>query len=398
MSVSDQHNGSISPPPDEEEISLLDLILVLVRRRWMITHVILGFLSLSLLYAVVASSEYTADSRVIREVESKSASGLPSGGLAALRGLGISLGGMTEGLSAEAYPEILQSREVRLAVARDTFGFPNYEERMTYVERIDQPPGILGLLRRYTIGLPGVIAGEEDSLQTGQGPSGPSRLEMKAAQAVGNLVSASIDDETGLMRVQAVTSSPTLSSEIAWSFLSHLRDRVRTIRTEKARQNLSFIEERFQEVKDELRVAEERLANFVDRNQNLNSAELRTERDRLQRQVRFKSELFSELQTQQTQSRIELQRSAPVITIVEEPVPPVKPSGPNRTLIVFVGLFVGALIAVGTAFIQAFLLSPGEEAEEQEKIEEIREAFAPVMRWAGRFGNENPLRTEDSAD
>jgi uncharacterized protein involved in exopolysaccharide biosynthesis len=140
------------------------------------------------------------------------------------------------------------------------------------------------------------------------------------------------------------------------------------------------MEERFTEVEQELRVAEEELATFVDRNSGIQSARLETERERLQRQVSFKSELYQQLQAQVTQARIELQRSEPVITIVEEPVPPMERSAPKRKLIVLLTLILGGFLGIGAAFVSAFFNNTEEDTEEQEKLEEIKASLIPE-RW-----------------
>ena len=149
---------------------------------------------------------------------------------------------------------------------------------------------------------------------------------------------------------------------------------MRTIRTQKARDNLTFVNERFDEAQAELQAAEERLAAFNDRNRDIQSARLRTERDRLQRQVRFAADLYSEFQTQRTQAEIELQRSQPVITILEAPTPPLKRSAPQRTLIVLLSVILGGLIGVGGAFVRTFF-SNQEDDEEKEKLQQIKKAF-----------------------
>ena len=179
------------------------------------------------------------------------------------------------------------------------------------------------------------------------------------------------------MSVSVMAEEPRLAASMANSFLQHLTDRVSAIRTEKARRNLAFMEERFAEVEQELRAAEEELAPFVDQNSGIQSARLETERERLQRQVSFKSELYQQLQAQVTQARIELQRSEPVITVVEEPVPTMNRSAPQRTLIVLLTLILGGFLGVGAAFVKAFFDNTEEDAEEQEKLDEIKASLIP---------------------
>lgn len=368
----------------EDEVSLLDLLLVLVRNRRLIVMVTGVFVLCGLTYAVLAPLEYTSSARVVREAESNTQSGL--GGLGALRGLGINLGGASSGLTTEAYPVLLKSREVRLGVVRDTFRIAPDVPPMTLVEYFNQPSGILGTViggvKTYTIGLPGLLLNDAEPERpavadtVGGGVAYPTKDEEDAIQAVEGMVTTFTDSDTGIMTVSATAGDPVLAASIVESFIEHLTERVRAIRTEKARQNLVFIQDRFETAKEDLQEAEERLAQFADRNRQLGTAQLETERNRLQRRVQFAKDYYSELQTQVTQAEIDLQRSQPVITVVERPVPPLIRSAPRRTLIVLMSLVLGFFIALGIAFVRAFVSAPPDSVEERDKLNEVREAFA----------------------
>jgi uncharacterized protein involved in exopolysaccharide biosynthesis len=319
----------------------------------------------------------------VREAQEDMPSGL-SGGLAALQGFGINIGGASSGLTPQAYTEILGSREVRLAVVRDTFYFADEDRTTTFVDYVDRPPGLIGTILKYTIGLPGTImealqGDERTAVETQSGTRVyPTEAEEEAIKAIGDRISSSVDQETGLMSVSATAGEASLAAGLTESFLQHLTDRVSAIRTEKARRNLAFMEDRFTEVEQELRAAEEELATFVDRNSGIQSARLETERERLQRQVSFKSELYQQLQAQVTQARIELQRSEPVITVVEEPVPPLRRSAPRRMLVVLLCLILGGILGLAGAFVKSFLDSTEDDAEENEKLEEIKKSLVPA--------------------
>jgi uncharacterized protein involved in exopolysaccharide biosynthesis len=379
--------GANGAPPQrpyaEDEVSLLDILLVIARHKQLILRTVLVFTVLGVAYALLASEEYTSTAKVVREAQEDMPSGL-SGGLAALQGFGINIGGASSGLTPQAYADILSSREVRLAVVRDTFYFADEDTMTTFVDYVDRPPGLVGTILKYTIGLPGTImeAVQGDQRTAVETQSGarvyPTEAEEEAIKAIGDRISSSVDQETGLMSVSATAGEASLAAGLTESFLQHLTDRVSAIRTEKARRNLAFMEDRFTEVEQELRAAEEELATFVDRNSGIQSARLETERERLQRQVSFKSELYQQLQAQVTQARIELQRSEPVITVVEEPVPPLRRSAPRRMLVVLLCLILGGILGLAGAFVKSFLDSTEDDAEENEKLEEIKKSLVPA--------------------
>jgi len=375
---------------EEDEISLLDILLVLARNKMLILKTTGVFVLLGLLIAVFSAAEYTSSSRLIRETTEAASANL--GGLASLgRGLGLSIGGATEGLTAEAYPDILTSREVRLAVIRNRYYFRDVRDTLTLTAYLEQRKGFfskaVNTVQEYTIGLPGKIlsaikGGDEyvPIATSGGQLVYPTEEEEDAMEAVSNWLSVNVDQETGIMSIRVTTHDALLSAQIAESFINHLTERVRAIRTQKARENLEFVEGRFDEARQELEQAEQALAQFRDRNQNISTARLQTELDRYQRQVTFASQLYSDLQAQLTQAQIELQRSEPVITVVESPVPPREKSGPNRKLIVILSLFLGGGFGIGLAFVMQFVGNVESDDEESGKMQEIKEAFVP-KRW-----------------
>jgi uncharacterized protein involved in exopolysaccharide biosynthesis len=377
-----------SGPPREDEVSLLDILLVLARHKTLIVRTVLVFTLLGVTYALLAPEEFTSEARVVREAQTEGGD-LPGGiSSGALSGFGISLGGSASGLTPAAYPDVLQSREVRLAVVRDTFRFPDAERPMSYVDYVNRPSGPLSTVLDYTLWLPwtlksalgNAISGSSAPVGTTESgePMIPSDEEDEALKAISDKISASVDEETGLMTISATAGGPQLASALAESFLNHFTKRVREIRTEKVRQRLAFVEERFREAEQELETEEDRLAQFLERNQNPTTATLQFRRDRLQRQVSFKEQLYSELQSQLTQTRLDLQRRQPVVTVVERPVPPVNPSGMGlRTILIF-AVFAGGIVSVGIIFVRTFATAVEERGPTHAaKLEEIRSALRP---------------------
>jgi len=339
-----------------ETVSILDVLLVVVRNRKLIGLITLSFVVLGSLFAILTPPKYTASAKMLRESTTEAPSRL-TGGLLALSGLGISLTGGTAGITVEAYPDILKSREVLLAVARSSIYFATLDTSMSLVDYYNQPPGILGSmlegLASITIELPGTILRmfrDDTPGGTGLGNSEelvyPREEVEETLKRLGELVRVNIDRNTGIMEISVTTHDPLLSAQLAKKLTENLTERVRAIQTQKAREDLEFIQIQFIEAQQELEMAEDRLAWFADRNRNPKTANLQIEMERFQRKVVFKTQLFTDLQTKLTQEEIELQRSVPVITILQAAVPPLKSSEPKRKLILFTSLFLGCAVGI----------------------------------------------------
>ncbi len=365
-----------------QEASLLDLLLIVARNRKLIITTTLCCAALALMLALFSASKYTSSAKVIREVETDN-SMRNLGGLSLLSGIGLNLGGSSTGLTPDAYPDVLSSREVRLAVVRDTFHFRDIDQTLTFTEYANRV-NWKTYVKRFTIGLPGTIIKairppvDRTEVNTGVTQAYPTVEEEEAIKYISELIGTAIDQETGLMIIASTTHDPFLSRDITQRFVEHLVERIETIRTQKAKRDLNFIKQRYEVARDSLVSTENSLAFFNDRNTNPQSARLRTQQARLQRQVTFKSELFSDLQAQLTQAEIDLQRSRPVITLLEKPVPPIKASGPRRLMLIAVGIVVGLILGVGLALVTSVLQNLRAKQEEEAKLDEIATAFSPA--------------------
>jgi hypothetical protein len=412
-------------PPPEDEITLTELLVTLSRGRGLIVLSVVGIGLLGAVYSLSVPSEYTSESKVIREAgEGGGGGGLPGGIGGIAQGFGIDLGGGSVGLTPGSYPEIATSREVRLAVARDTFYFPSTGRRTTFVDHVNQPPTTLDQVLRYTVYLPWTLKGALGSLvgggekrpveagsvvgtdSTEQELIYPTEEEEEAIQVLSDMVSASVAESGalegggGLMTVSVSSNSPVLSARLNERLVDHLRSRVRELRTRNTRQNLQFVEGRFEEAKRELDAAEDRLVQFLERNKGVlaggRKPQLESRRERLQREVGFKEQLYSQLQKQVTQARLKLQKEQPVVTVAEQPTPPAKASAPNRTLNVVLALFLGGLFGVGGTFLRSAIRSQEGGEEGKKQIQEIKEAWKPSGIISGvreELGNER--KSED---
>jgi uncharacterized protein involved in exopolysaccharide biosynthesis len=365
-------------------VSIIDVVLEVARGRKLLALVAGSFFFVGVLYVALAPEQYTSSARIVREAkDEKSISGGIGSGLSSLQGLGINLGGLGRGvgLTIDAYPEVLKSREVRLAVARDTFRFPDTRSPITYVQYVNRDPGLAELVFDYTLRLPftlkEMLLAPENGSRMSADTLYPTEEEKKAIDVLNEKVKVSIGKESQLMNVMVTESSPQLAAALAESFLDHLDQRVRHIRTRKARKDLSFIRDQYEEAEANLRRTEERLEEFLSRNASINSPQLRFERNRLQRQVDFASQLYESVQKQLTQSRIDLRKEETVITVVERPVPPLRRSAPKRLFILIVSGFLGVFFGFGAILLRNFLNVQLDQPEEAEKIEEIKNKLVP---------------------
>jgi uncharacterized protein involved in exopolysaccharide biosynthesis len=112
-----------------------------------------------------------------------------------------------------------------------------------------------------------------------------------------------------------------------------------------------FVEARAAEAEIALRQAENRLQDFLQRNRVIGgSPELAFERDRLQREVTLRQQLYTSLLQNREEARIREVRDIPVITVIEAPQLPVLSEGRKSVFKALLGALVGSVVGLLIAF------------------------------------------------
>jgi uncharacterized protein involved in exopolysaccharide biosynthesis len=112
-----------------------------------------------------------------------------------------------------------------------------------------------------------------------------------------------------------------------------------------------FVEGRLAVAGADLRDAEDRLERFLRANGDLSrSPELTIERERIQRDVGLRQQVFTSLTQSYEEARIREVRDTPAITILEPPSVPTEPASRGRAVRVVLGLLLGAFFGSLVAF------------------------------------------------
>jgi uncharacterized protein involved in exopolysaccharide biosynthesis len=158
--------------------------------------------------------------------------------------------------------------------------------------------------------------------------------------------------------------------------LNDFNQRTRNLR---ARERRKFAEARTNEAQKDLEIIEDSLRGFLTRNRQLEfSPQLLFERNRLERQVALRQEVYQTLRREYEIARIEEVNDTPVLTVVDPAVAPATPSSPRRIRMAFVAGVLGLLLGVALAFLLEYL----ERSREQQPL--VYQRVAQAWRRSGR--------------
>ncbi len=348
-------NTKTATPVADDEIDLIDLAKTFWSGRRIIIQSIVICGILGFLIAIFTSKEFVATTIMVPS-GSDGASKLGGlGGLAAMAG--INLGSATGSeLSPTVYPQIISSLPYQLELMKTPLNFKELNQSVTffdYYAEIKKPNPFV----KYTLGLPGVILkaikGEEQDKTVASAETKPFELSIKQRDVrliLSELISLDVNPKEGILTLSTRMPEARAAAQLGQHAQELLQQYIIEFKIKKAKANLDFIQQRFDETAQKFEVAQKRLASFRDRNKNVSLATAKTEEERLISEYNLVYGTYSELAKQLEQAKIQVKQDTPVFTIIEPISVPTKRSKPNRPMILFIWLFLGGVIGTGIVF------------------------------------------------
>ncbi|WP_297095273.1 Wzz/FepE/Etk N-terminal domain-containing protein [uncultured Draconibacterium sp.] len=354
----------------EDEIDLIALAKTLWEGRKFILITVFAFMVMGIAVALFTPKEYTASTTVVPQISDGSSK---IGGLSSLAAMaGFNLNDMTGGntqLSPMVYPQIIKSVPFQLELMNTPFSFPGQRDSLsiyTYYTEV-RKTGFLEGLKKYTIGLPGVIIkvikGEEENAineTTTNGYVTLTKEQEKVRKMLSKKVNLEVNDKDGFLTLSASTVNAELAAQVTQKALSMLQRYITNYKIEKASAQLRFIEERYIENKKEFESAQATLAEFRDKNKNVTSALARTQEEQLQSNYQLAFDVYSGLAQQLEQARIQVKEDTPVFSVLKPVTVPLEDNKSGLTTLI-IYTFVGMVVSIGWIFGKEFLNSIKEQ-------------------------------------
>jgi len=354
-------------PVADSEIDLIALAKTFWSGRHFVTKSILICGVLGFLIAITSPKEFVATTIMVPSGSTGGSNLGGLGGLAAMAGININTSSGSD-LSPTVYPQIVSSLPFQLELMKTPLNFSELVEPVTffdYYSRIQKP----NLLLKYTIGLPGVIfnlpgniikaiKGEESEKILSTDKNEPLELSDKQRDVrliLMDLILLETNTKEGVLTLSTKMPEARAAAQLGQRAQELLQQYITEFKIKKAKANLDFIQQRYDETAQKFESAQQKLASFSDRNKNVSLATAKTEEERLRSQYNLIFGIYSELAKQLEQAKIQVKQDTPVFTIIEPISVPTKRSKPNRPMILFVWLFFGGVIGTGIVFGKGYL-------------------------------------------
>ena len=373
ISISLPNDFKVVPANESDDngkdyIDLVEVARTIWNRRMTIVKFVMVGAVLGVFYALASSKEYRSVATLMPEYEAGSGGGTSS----LLRQYGSLLGisGGTYSSNSNAirvtlYPNIVQSSGFQLQMMYQPFYFSDIDSTVTIFDYFTElrKPGILSVIRGYTIGLPmklirglmSLVKEEEEEMVLDSLPGSESqilRLTKAESEMIAFLrqnITASLDEETGIVGVSVTMPNAQAAANIAEYAITLLTEYLVDYRVGKELTDLEFIEVQLAEATTRFENAQEELASFREQYRGNLSVRTQTEEQRLESNYQVAFNLYNSLMQQREQAKLKVQEQTPLFKTLE-PVQVPQDDESSGFLTLFVFVTVCGMLSLFTIF------------------------------------------------
>lgn len=352
-----------TPHIEEDEIDLIALAKKVWEGRKTIIKITLIFMGIGFFVAILTPKEFTTSTTMVPQTSSGKQIGGNLSGLAAMAGINLGSMGGESGIAPTLYPQIVGSIPFQKELLNTPLTFEGLKSKVTYADYFMniQRPGVLGTLKKFTIGLPGVILKAIKGKSTNPQLTTDNQLlsitddEYELIQQLEEQISLDVNIKDGYVTLSATMPEAMASAELAKKAQDLLQQYIIDYKVQKSKEQLKFIQGRYDEKEREFKGKQQGLARYRDRNQFMNSALAQTSLEVLQSEYDVAEKVYSELAKQLESQKIQVKEDTPVFTVLKPVSVPIEKSKPNRPLILIIWTFLGGILGVGMVFGKEFL-------------------------------------------
>lgn len=345
------------------EIDLLNILRTIWLGKKRIFKSIVICLIIGVIIILGTPKEYKSEVKLLVESGSNTSN---IGGLiqqfGGLAGINIGANKGEDALTPMLYPDIVKSTPFLIEVLQQKVQISKSDSTILVSDYLTTNIrlSLFGIIKKYTIGLPGTIIGwirhskkDDDISIKKQESKSLIRLTQKQydlLQSLSDLVKVNQDDETEILTISVETQDPIFSAMLADKINDLLTRYIIEYRIQKAKVDLLFIEERHKEAELRYRNAQSNLAHAKDQNKNIVLASAQINEENLLAEYNLTFNVYNSFSQQLEQAKLKVQEKTPVFKVLEPAKIPLQKSkprtGPILISMIFFGVIIGIMIIV----------------------------------------------------
>ena len=332
-------------------VDFIELLKVIGKDKRMMA-VFLGLAAvLGLAVAFGTPKEYKAS--VMLAPESTTGNSLTSNisSIASMVGMDMDFGSSSDAIYPELYPDLIGSNDFIVSlfpvevttkdgsVTTDYYDYLlNHTKKAWYTFPARLLHDIVAKLKTDDVPFTG------DSTKVN--PFHLSKMQHNIANKIGKSINCTVDKKTSVITIEVKDQDPVISAVMADSIKNRLQAFITQYRTQKARNDLAYMEKLFVEAKEEYVTARQQYADYSDANQDLILQTYRAKQEDLENEMQLKYNAYTQMYEQLQISKAKVQESTPAFTVVQSASVPLKHINKSKLMVMTIFMFLGFVLRV----------------------------------------------------
>ena len=357
---------------DEQEIDLIELAQKLFAEkrlifRWAVIAAVVG-----VIVAFSIPKEYTTTVKLAPEIsDSKGKMGGGLGALASMAGVNLGSGSSMDAVYPDLYPDVVKSIPFSVGLFDVKVKEADGDTTITvsdYLENYTSAPwwgAIMSLPGKAIGGIKSLFIDDDEEEGNGIDPFHLTKEENDIVQSLNDRIGVTVDSKNYVITITVSMQDPLVSAMLADSVAHNLKDYVTEYRTTKARHDMEYAKQINEEARADYYAAQQRYAEYVDKNHGISLNSRKTEEERLRNEAQLAFNLYNTTAQQLQAARVKVQENTPVYAVIEPASVPVMASKPKKVLILIGFVFLAvcaasAWILFGRGLKESFKSAPTE--------------------------------------
>ncbi len=332
---------------NESKMDVLGLLLLLwAKRKRLFINCLISF-ALAMVIAFSIPKEYTSTVVMAPEVSSTNSLG-DLGEVASLAGFNLgNMAGGAEALYPELYPQIITSTPFLMGVLSATVETVGGDSISVYdyLHKHTKKPwwswlysATVRLFKKDSaseegVGLNAAHAGSQQQYSL-------TKLQHSMLKKLEKCIEVDVDKGNSLVTVNVAMQDKRVAASVANIISEKLRNYIEEYRSAKARKELVFYEQQFEECKEKYMTAQSVYAEYANLHQNVVNKKYQVELLRLQNEMDLAYGRYSQMAQVLEMSRAKVQENTPVCVVIQPAYVPIKASSPKKIMMAALYVFL----------------------------------------------------------
>lgn len=270
---------------------------------------------------------------------------------------------LEDAIYPEIYPNIVESTdfllqlfnvEVRTANGAVKTDYKDYLNHYIKYPLISYPLGWIYALRQKIGSKPITISSEAIEGFSVQ-PVTLDKRDEELLESLRSCITCKWDKKTGVITLDVIDQDPLVAAIIANHVTVQLQDAITEYRTQKARLDLEYAQQVYDETNSAYQQAQAEYATYTDAYSHATLESYKIQQVSLKQTVDLRFKTFSDAQIKLQESKMKLQENTPAFYIFQQASIAGKPFGASRTKKMFMWLCFGLGLGIGVVVLKEYI-------------------------------------------